>query len=309
MSQTIPRRTDFLAAALCMLAPLASWAQVSPPAPDQKAEIRTQQLRSGLYVLSGAGGNVALWTGPDGIVLVDDSLAPLTPQLLEAIAKVAPGPVRFVVNTHWHPDHTGGNEQVGRAGGVVLAQENVRARMKEAQFVAAYDLKVPAAPKGALPIVTFADSVSLHLNDDQLVVNHVVAAHTDGDVLVWWENANVVHVGDVFYNGMYPFVDLGSGGSLAGMVAAIEVVLARADAKTVIIPGHGPVANRAELAAYRDMLVAVGRRVRELVEQGRSEDEVLATHPTADFDERYGKGSMTPDRFVRILYADLAGGR
>jgi glyoxylase-like metal-dependent hydrolase (beta-lactamase superfamily II) len=271
--------------------------------------MRAQQVRPGLHVLANPGGNVAVWTGSDGIVVVDDSLAPLTPQLVEAVAKIAPGPVRFVVNTHWHPDHTGGNEALGQAGAVVLSHDNVRTRMSEPQVVQEYDLKVPAAPKSALPIVTFADTVTLHLNGDNLLLVHAETAHTDGDVVVWWEYANVVHVGDLFYNGSYPFIDLGSGGSLAGMVAAIELVLDRADAKTVVIPGHGPVAIRADLAAYRDMLVAVGRRVRELAEAGQSEEEILAASPAAEFDERYGKGSMTADRFVRIVYADLTAGR
>ncbi len=164
--------------------------------------------------------------------------------------------------------------------------------MSEAQHVEAYDLKVPPSPKAALPVVTFADSLSLHLNGDDLEAVHVGNAHTDGDAIVWWDKANAVHLGDLFYAGGYPFIDLGSGGSLAGVVAAIEQVLARADAKTVVIPGHGPVSSRADLAAYRDMLVAVGRRVRQLVEDGTSEEQILASHPTAEFDERYGKGAV-----------------
>lgn len=295
--------------AMLALACGPSWSEPTAPAPDSKTEIRAQQVRPGLHVLAGAGGNVVVWSGTDGIVLVDDGLAPLTPHMLDAVARVAPGPVRFVVNTHWHPDHTGGNEEVGGAGGVIVAHDNVRTRMSVPQVVEAYGVKVPAAARAALPVVTFQDSVSLNLNGDRLEAEHVDAAHTDGDAIVWWQDANVVHVGDVFYNGSYPFVDLPSGGSLAGLVAAIEGVLSRADVETVVIPGHGPVSNRAELAAYRDMLVAIGRRVRELAEQGRSLDEVLAARPTAEFDDRYGKGSMTADRFVRILYQDLAARR
>ena len=298
-----------LLGAMLVLAGGPSWSEPLVPTQEAKAEIRTQQVKPGLYVLAGGGGNVAVWSGPDGIVLVDDALAALTPQLLQAVARVAPGPVRFVINTHWHPDHTGGNEDLGKAGGVIVAHDNVRTRMSVPQFVEAYGLKVPAAARVGLPIVTFPDTVSLKLNGDRLEAEHVAAAHTDGDIILWWHEANVVHVGDVFYNGAYPFVDLASGGSVAGLVAAIEGVLSRADVETVVIPGHGPVSNRAELAAYRDMVVAIGRRVRELVEQGKSLDEVLATRPAAEFDDRYGKGSMTADRFVRILYQDLAARR
>lgn len=316
MIATTARLIRTVPAALFALLPLVATAQAPAPpssasatAPEARPAVRNQQLRTGLHVLLGTGGNVAVWTGSDGIVLVDDSLASVTPQLLEAIARITPGPVRFVINTNWHPDHSGGNEALGRAGAVIIAHDNTRNRMREPQVVEEYDLKVPAAHKAALPVLTFADSTSLHLNGDNLVLVHADEAQTDGDLVAWWESANVVHVGDLFYNGSYPFIDLGSGGSLAGVVAAIEIVLARADSKTVVIPGHGPVSNRAELAAYRDMLVAVGRRVRELVEQNRSEQEIVAARPTADYDERYGRGSMTADRFVRLVYADLVAGR
>jgi glyoxylase-like metal-dependent hydrolase (beta-lactamase superfamily II) len=242
-------------------------------------------------------------------VLVDAGGAALAPQLLAEVEKIAPGPVRVVVGTHWHPDHTGGNEHFAGSGSVLVAHDNVRARMSEPQAGATYELEVPAAATGALPIVTFDDALNLHLNGDRLAALHVEAAHTDGDLLLWWEDANVVHVGDVYCSGMYPFIDLGSGGSLAGLVAALETVLSRADSRTIIIPGHGPVSNRAELAAYRDMLVATGRRVRELIGEGRNLDEVLAAHPTAAYDAAYGHGSMTVERFVGILYEDLAGRR
>jgi glyoxylase-like metal-dependent hydrolase (beta-lactamase superfamily II) len=309
MPPPISRLSSLLFATLYALGPGTVRAQSPPQATDAKAPIRVQQVRPGLHVLSGQGGNVAAWTGPDGIVLVDDSPAQVAPQLVEAVAKIASGPIRFVVITHWHPDHVGGNEALGKAGSVLIAHDNVRSRMSEAQRVEAYDLDVPPSPKAALPVVTFSESLSLHLNGDDLAAMHVGNAHTDGDVIVWWGRANAVHLGDLYYAGGYPFIDVGSGGSLAGVVAAIEQVLARADSKTVIIPGHGPVSTRAELAAYRDMLVAVGRGVRQLVEDGTSEEQVVASRPTAEFDERYGKGAVDPDRFVRILYADFSGGR
>jgi glyoxylase-like metal-dependent hydrolase (beta-lactamase superfamily II) len=293
--------------------PLLCQAQAQPAAPapaaTPKPEFRVQQVRPGLNVLMSQGGNVAVWSGPEGVVLVDDSVAALTPQLLETVGRISRAPIRFVVNTHWHPDHTGGNEALAKAGATVIAHESVSERLSQPQVVEEYDVKVPAAPAAALPVITFAESLAIHLDGDRLSVVHVAGAHTDGDVIVRWQDANVVHLGDLFYNGGYPFIDLANGGSLAGVVAALEGTLARADAQTVVIPGHGPVATRADLAAYRDMLVAVGRKVREAVEAGKSIDEVLASRPTADFDERYAKGAVNPEKFVRTLYRDLAAPR
>ncbi len=275
-------------------------------APPDGAGISTLRVRPGLSVLAGAGGNIAVWHGADGIVVVDDSLAPLAPKVVEAIARVAEGPVRFVINTHWHPDHTGGNEVLGKAGGIIIAHDKVRTRMTEEQFVEVADMRVPAAPLAALPIVTFDDSVTLYLNGDRLHVVHVIDAHTDSDAVLWWQAANVVHTGDVYVSHAYPLIDQGSGGTLAGLVTAVEAVLARANDATIVIPGHGPVSNRRELAEYRDMLVTVGRRVREAVEQGRSLEEVIASRPTAEYDARYGQGFMKPAMFVGVLYRDLA---
>jgi glyoxylase-like metal-dependent hydrolase (beta-lactamase superfamily II) len=278
-------------------------------ADEAEVKIEVQRLRPDLHLLSGAGCNVVAWNGPDGAVLVDSGTAEAAPQLLEAVARLAPDGVRFVVNTHWHPDHTGGNERLGQAGALAVSQENVRLRMTEPQDLREYALEVPAASAVALPVVTFDDAVTLNLNGDRLVLLHAPAAHTDGDGIAWWEEANVAHLGDIFYADGYPFLDTTSGGSLAGLVAAVETVLSRADARTVIVPGHGPVSTRADLAAYRDMLVTVGRRIRELVEQGRSVDEVLAAAPTASFDARYGQGGVSAERFVRLLFEDLADRR
>lgn len=292
----------------CLTLLLAA-AAVARAQPDASAAIETQALRSGLHVLRGAGCNVVVWNGPEGVLVVDSGNAASAPKLLEAIGRVADGSVRFLVNTHWHPDHVGGNAALRRAGALAIAHQQTRALMSERQAVPAYDLDVPAAPRDALPSVTFDDTLTLHLNGDRLALLHVPGAHGDGDLIAWWETANVVHVGDAYYAGGYPFVDSANGGSLAGLVAALETVLSRADARTVIVPGHGPVSNRAELAAYRDMLVAVGRRVRELVEQGKNLDEVLEAQPTAEYDERYGPGAVSAERFVRNLYADLSGRR
>lgn len=317
MPAPIPRAFSLLAPFVLLLTPGAATSAEPTPsavepaaaAPETRTELAVQPIAPGLHLVSGAGGNVAVWSGADAVVLVDDKLAPASEALLQAVARIDPRPVQFVVNTHWHPDHTGGNDRIGRAGGVVIAHGNTRTRMSTEQFVAVYDKRVPPSDPGALPVVTFEEEMSLHLNGDRLDALHVVTAHTDGDVIVWWNDANVVHLGDVMYGGGYPFIDRSSGGSLAGIVAAIEGVLSRADDRTVVIPGHGPLANRADLAGYRDMVVAVGRRVRELVEQGRSVEEVLAARPTAQFDEAYGRGSMTAERFVRILYQDLASPR
>jgi glyoxylase-like metal-dependent hydrolase (beta-lactamase superfamily II) len=294
-----------------MLAATSAALPAAPAAPgdgagETAATVEIQRLRPGLHLLSGAGCNVVAWTGPDGAVLVDSGKAEAAPQLIESVARIAPRGVRFVVNTHWHPDHTGGNALLGQSGTLAVSQENARLRMTEPQELAEYSLEVPAAAAEALPVVTYDDSLVLNLNGDRLELLHAPAAHTDGDGIAWWPEANVVHLGDVFYAGGYPFIDTGSGGSLAGVVAAVETVLSRADARTLVVPGHGPVATRAELAAYRDMLVAVGRRVRELAEQGRNLEEVLAAEPTAAFDARYGAGGVSSDRFVRLLFEDVS---
>jgi len=297
-----------------MLAATSAALPAAPAAPgdgagETAATIEIQRLRPGLQLLTGAGCNIVAWTGPDGAVLVDSGKAETAPQLMDAVARIAPRGVRFVVNTHWHPDHTGGNALLGQSGTLAVSQEYVRLRMTEPQDLVEYGLEVPAAAGEALPVVTFDDPLVLNLNGDRLELLHAPAAHTDGDGIAWWTEANVVHLGDVFYAQGYPFIDTASGGSLAGLVAAIETVLSRADADTLIVPGHGPVSRRADLAAYRDMLVAIGRRVRELSEQGRNLEEVLAAEPTAAFDARYGAGGVSAERFVRLVFEVLSGRR
>jgi glyoxylase-like metal-dependent hydrolase (beta-lactamase superfamily II) len=271
-------------------------------------QIRTIKVSDGVYMLMGVGGNIGVSVGTDGVLMVDDQYAPLSDKIKAAVAALG-GPVRFVVNTHWHWDHVGGNESLLRSGVVTVAHENVRRRMSVEQFVPPLNRHVPASPVGALPLVTFADSVTFYLGGDSIHVFHAAAAHTDGDAIIWFRRANVIQMGDIFFNGRYPFVDLSSGGSLDGVVAAVDRVLALADANTKIIPGHGSLADRATLQAYRDMLVTVRDRIKRAVTAGQTLEQVQAAKPTAEFDAVLGKGTITPTLFVQILYTDLAARR
>ena len=265
-------------------------------------QIEVVDIAGGIHMLLGSGGNIGVSAGADGVFLVDDQFAPLTDKIRAAVRGITDGPLRFVLNTHWHGDHTGGNENLGKAGVLIVAHENVRERMSVDQFMEAFNRTVPAAPEKALPVVTFTDAVTFYLNGDEIRAFHVPAAHTDGDALVHFRRANVVHMGDTFFNGRYPFVDLASGGSVGGVVDVAELALAIIDGETKVIPGHGPLGDKASLRAYRDMIVAVRSRVSRAVDQGQSIEQVLASKPTADFD---GEWRGNAERFVRIVYDDL----
>lgn len=270
-----------------------------------KVEVRTEQLAPGLHVLFGGGGNVAVSTGSDGTVLIDDDYPAVTPSIVAAAAKLSPGPVKFLINTHWHGDHAGGNEQLGKGGAVIVAHDNVRTRMGTEQFTKAFNRKVPASPAAALPVVTFTSAATLHLNGDDIRAVHVPAAHTDGDSLVVFTKANVIHMGDNYFSGAYPFVDLSSGGRVAGVVQAADRGLALGNAATRYIPGHGPVTTRRELIAYRAMLIDVIGKVRALVVAGRTADQIVAARPTAAYDAKWGGSFMKPDVFTRIVVESL----
>ena len=301
----------FAAAAIFTAGPAAALQDMS------RVEVKVEKLAPGVAVLFGAGGNIGLSYGEDGNVIVDDQFAPLSDKIEAAIVatagkreiladdKLRPRPlVKFVVNTHWHFDHSGGNENFGKRGAIIVAHDNVRLRMSSDQVIAALDAKVPASPKEALPVVTFGDGVTLHLNGDTLHVIHVAHAHTDGDALVHWQKANVLHMGDTFFNReSFPFIDLSSGGSIDGVIAAADRGLKFANAGTKIIPGHGPVATRADLIAYRAMLVDIRAKVAAGIKARRTLAQIQAARPAA----RYGMpdGFIKPDQFVQFVYESL----
>ncbi len=278
---------------------------VTSPLAAQSArdvEIKTVKVADGVYMLTGRGGNIGLSVGDDGVFMIDDQFAPQTEKILAAVSKLSRKPVRFLVNTHWHGDHIGGNENMGKAGAIIIAHDNVRKRMSTDQFMAAFDRSVPASPAGALPVVTFTDAVTFHFNDEELHVFHVTNAHTDGDAIIHFREANVFHMGDTFFNGMYPFIDTGSGGSIDGMIEAADQVLARANRRTKVIPGHGPLGDRKDLRAYRDMLKTVSARIHKMVDEGKSRDEVIAARPTSELDGKWGGRFMKPGQWVGIVY-------
>ncbi|MFN3748884.1 MAG: MBL fold metallo-hydrolase [Sphingorhabdus sp.] len=265
-----------------------------------KVEVKAENLAPGVSVLFGAGGNIGVSHGEDGTVLIDDQFAPLTPKIQAAVAALGASPVKFLINTHWHGDHSGGNENFGKAGAVIMAHDNVRVRMATDQKTPFGEVK--ASPKVALPVITYAEGLKLHLNGEEVRVISVPPAHTDGDSVVHWTKSNVIHMGDLFFHKMsYPFVDRSSGGDVRGVIAAADKVLAMANDQTKIIPGHGAVASKADLQAYRDMLVAIVGKVEAAVKAGKSLEEVKAMKPADGFGVN-PSGFITADRFVEMVY-------
>lgn len=289
-----------------MFAALLLATAAAAQAPDyDKVAITTQTLSPGVHVLFGAGGNIGVSTGDDATVLIDDQFAPLTPKIVVATAKLSPHPIKFVINTHWHGDHTGGNANLGRSGAIIVAQDNVRTRMASDQFIAMMKRTVKASPPIALPVVTFDSTTTLHLNGEELRAVHVAPAHTDGDCLIVFTRANVIHMGDTFLEGSYPIVDLSSGGDVRGIVAAADRGLALGNATTRYIPGHGKVSDRAALVAYRAMVADSIAAVEAAMAGGKTVDAVVAAKPTAKWDTQWGGGFFKPDDWVRTIYASL----
>lgn len=267
--------------------------------------IAATKLADGVHMLTGAGGNLGVSSGPDGVFLVDDQFAPLTVKILTAIKKISPQPVKFVLNTHWHFDHTGGNENLGKNGTVIVAHDNVRKLMRADQVLSAFKREIPAAPAVALPVITFSDTSTFHMNGQTLHVRHLANAQTDGDSIVHFREADVIHTGDIFFNGFYPFMDVEHGGSIDGIIAAVGEIAALAGPATKIIPGHGPVADKAALIAYGEMLTGVRAAVQAEIDAGKDRAAAVAAAPTKAFDEKWGNGFLKPALFAGFVYDSL----
>ncbi len=282
-------------------------AMVTAPLAAQRdfsdVQVEATRVAGGVYMLTGQGGNIGLSVGEDGPFIVDDQFAGLTDKILAAIATVTEGSVRFVLNTHWHGDHTGGNENLGKAGAMIVAHENVRKRLNPADFQEEME-RSQQAPPDALPVVTFTDVVSFYWNGEKIKAFHVEHAHTDGDAIIHFANANVFHMGDTFFNGSFPYIDVGSGGNINGLIHAADRVLGMTNSDTQIIPGHGPLAKPADLRNYRDMLITLRDRIRTMVNDGMSIDQIVDADPTSNL---RGSWAGNAERTVRAAAQNLGG--
>ncbi len=278
-------------------------------APDfSKVEIKTTKITNSFYTLEGQGGTIGLLVGPDGILMVDDEFAPLSPKILAAIKQVSNAPIRFLINTHVHGDHTGGNENFGKMGVTIFARDELRARLIK-PAPAANGTPAPSAPAAALPVVTYEGPVTFHMDGEDATAIPILHAHTDGDTMVRFVNNDVIMIGDFFRSVGYPNIDRANGGSLNGMLEGLGIAIGMMGPNTKVIPGHGPITDRAGLVAHRDMILAIRDRVAKLIDQGKTADEVLAAHPTSDYDAKIPMAMETANRFVGQVYAELKATR
>jgi glyoxylase-like metal-dependent hydrolase (beta-lactamase superfamily II) len=281
---------------------IALFAVVGSPVGAQnfdEVEITSTKVADGIWMLEGAGGNMGVFIGEDGTFLIDDQFAPLTDKILSAIRELGGDTPRFVFNTHYHGDHTGGNENLGQAGALVVAHDNVRLQMQHEHSSKVFDRTTPPSPEGALPVVTFSETTTFHLNGEEVHVFHVRDAHTDGDSLVWFRNANVLHTGDIIFNGIYPYIDEGTG-TIAGLVDACGDILAIVDEDTKIIPGHGPIADRDDVIAFRNFLQGVHDVLAPMVRRGMTLEEIKAANPLAPWEATWGQGFLDTETFTLV---------
>ena len=271
----------------------------------QDAKLTVQEVTKNLYVIMGAGGNIALFNSGTTGVMVDSGFKQFHEGLLAEAAKLSPNSVSILINTHWHSDHTDGNAPLGAGGTRIIGHENTRKRLNSEQNVEFLNMKSSPSPKSALPVSTFNDTMTLFVEDEEIELTHVDPAHTDSDIIVHFKTSNVIHAGDLFFNGLYPFIDYSSKGWIGGMAAAADVVLKKANATTKIIPGHGALSNREEFAAYRDFLADITAKVVPMVKAGKTLEQIVASKPTAKYDAKWGKGFVPTERFVPLVYTGI----
>jgi cyclase len=278
-----------------------------PPPPDfSKVEIKTTDLGDDVYMLEGQGGNITVAVAKDGIIMVDGQFAPLHDKIKTAIAVISNLPIKYLINTHYHGDHTGGNESFAKDGATVVAQINVKNRLAAGTTNGLTGAKTPPAPQGALPSDTYTNFSKIRLRGRVANLKHIENAHTDGDTYVWFKTANVLSTGDTFTNGRYPNIDFANGGNIKGMIAATDAYLKLTNAKSRIVPGHGPIADKAALIEYRKMLITARDRMAKLVKEGKSEDDVVAAKPFADLDTKWAPTELAGKNFIRVVYHSLA---
>ena len=288
---------------LCVL--IAGFVPLATAGQSDEVKITAAPITEQIYMITGKGGNIGLFIGEDGTFLIDDQFAPLTEKIVAVIKSVGGDHPKFLINTHYHGDHTGGNEKLGKEGTLIFSHHNVRERLENGSFIGAFKMKRPAVPREGLPVVTFSKDISFHLNGDSVQAKHVPHAHTDGDSFIYFQNANVIHAGDFFFNGFYPFIDVNHGGSLKGMIKAVDKVLALADDKTKIIPGHGPLADKKALAGYREMLATAYGRLSKLKAEEKTAQEAAAAGPLNDLDANWGGGMFKSDRWIELIYSGV----
>ena len=304
--------TRLAVVATMALFPFGAIAQRQSQAPSpagvdfSKVEIKTTNLGDGIYMLEGQGGNITVAVAKDGIIMVDSDYAPLHDKIKAAISAISNRPIKYLIDTHFHEGHTGGNEAFAKDGVTVVAEAHVKARLAAGTTNGLTGVKTPQAPAGALPTKTYTGQFKIRMLGRVADLTHIANAHTDGDTYVWFKTANVLATGDTFTNGRYPNIDFANGGNIRGMIAASDAFLKLVDARTRIVPGHGPVADKAALANYRAMLITARDRMAKLVKDGKSEEDVLAAKPFADLDAKWAPTELASKNFIRVVYHSLA---
>jgi glyoxylase-like metal-dependent hydrolase (beta-lactamase superfamily II) len=268
-------------------------------------EITSQKINDHLYMLQGSGGNIMISVGADGVLMIDDQFAPLSEKIMAKIKEISGEGVTYLINTHWHGDHTGGNENFGKAGATIIAQHSVRKRMARGKTKIEAGREIPPAPAVALPVITFGDDMKLHFNGDDIHLFHFHAGHTDGDGIIYFTKDNVVHMGDTFFNLRYPYIDLKSGGDVDGLIKTLDEVLFMVDDDTVIVPGHGELGDKADLQEYRSIIFELRNKVSMMIKQGKSLEEIQASGFSKEYDEAMGQNFINPERFAEILHSSL----
>jgi cyclase len=273
-------------------------------------EINSTNLINNMYIIHGSGGNVILFTGNDGAIIVDDQYAPVTKKLKSLIANLTDKPIKFVINTHWHPDHVGGNEKLGETGAIIISHDNVRKRLNTVQFLEFINQTIPPLSKNGLPIITFSENITLHQNNDEIQIFHLNEGHTDGDSAVFFVKNNVIHVGDDFSDRSYPFMDLSSGGSVDGLISSLQTILLKINKDTIVVGGHSGVSNQTKVREYLNMLIDVRNVISNMIKDGKTLNEIIQSKPTSRYDNIYHDYSfIKPKDFVTNVYMSLTSRR